>query len=208
MTNNEQRNKTITIFAGVNGAGKSTFYYTHCGKIDYGVRLNTDEILQEKKKDWRSIRNQIDAAKIVLKEQATCLDYGISFNRETTTIGRKTMIMLLTAKEQGYIINLIYIGLENLDLAKKRVLKRVQKGGHGVEAGYIESRYKCAKDNLLQVYKFFNNVEIYDNSYKNFQLVAKISEGNVIQKNNCCSWGDKILEAILSPKNSEEETIQ
>ena len=33
-----------TLFAGVNGAGKSTFYRT-LGQ-DFGVRVNTDEILK------------------------------------------------------------------------------------------------------------------------------------------------------------------
>ena len=39
--------KVFTIFAGVNGAGKSTLYYT-LGD-DFGIRLNSDEIIKNDK---------------------------------------------------------------------------------------------------------------------------------------------------------------
>ena len=38
--------KTYTLFAGVNGAGKSTFFKSL--DIDFGTRINIDEIVREK----------------------------------------------------------------------------------------------------------------------------------------------------------------
>ena len=45
---------TYTIFAGVNGAGKSTLYSTLLQENhDFGVRVNSDEIVISNGGDWR-----------------------------------------------------------------------------------------------------------------------------------------------------------
>jgi len=45
--------KTYTLFAGVNGAGKSTFFKSL--DIDFGTRINVDEIVRDQfSHDWQS----------------------------------------------------------------------------------------------------------------------------------------------------------
>ena len=54
--------KTFTIFAGVNGVGKSTLYVAD-NLSDLGVRLNSDELVREAGLDWRSTEAQLKAGK-------------------------------------------------------------------------------------------------------------------------------------------------
>lgn len=48
------------IFAGVNGARKSTLYNTIIPDLDLGIRINTDEIVRNIE-DWRSNQDQVKA---------------------------------------------------------------------------------------------------------------------------------------------------
>lgn len=45
--------KIYTIYAGVNGAGKSTFYHSSIFKGNNCERVNADEILKENNGDWK-----------------------------------------------------------------------------------------------------------------------------------------------------------
>ena len=54
--------KKLTIFAGVNGAGKSTFYNL-ISLPNLGIRLNSDEIVKNNNDAWQDMRAQIKAGK-------------------------------------------------------------------------------------------------------------------------------------------------
>ncbi len=51
--------KRLYVFAGVNGAGKSTFYVRQLedDKI-YGLRINSDELVREFG-DWRNAKDRL-----------------------------------------------------------------------------------------------------------------------------------------------------
>ena len=56
--------KKYVIYAGVNGAGKSTFYNM---KSQYNLpRVNTDEIVKELG-DWKNVADVMRAGKIAVK---------------------------------------------------------------------------------------------------------------------------------------------
>ena len=63
-----KNNKKAVIFAGTNGAGKSTFYNMSQDIPDFKetVRINTDEIIR-KIGDWRSDADQMKAGKTGIK---------------------------------------------------------------------------------------------------------------------------------------------
>ena len=77
------------------------------------------------------------------------------------------------AKEQGFEIILFYVCLESAELAYERVLRRVQKGGHGVPKKVVEKRFKRSLSNFKAIKDsgLIGTVYIYDNSTA-FQLVA------------------------------------
>jgi len=55
--------KRYTLFAGVNGAGKTSLYHAAFENNDVaGVRVNLDEIVRQSG-DWRDARVQLNAGK-------------------------------------------------------------------------------------------------------------------------------------------------
>lgn len=84
---------TYTIFAGVNGAGKSTLYSTLLHENhDFGVRVNSDEIVISNGGDWRNQSDQAKAMKMAVKLIKDCINKAVSFNQETTLTGRSMII--------------------------------------------------------------------------------------------------------------------
>lgn len=131
--------KKYILYAGVNGAGKSTLYGTaHC-HADM-PRVNTDEILYEFG-DWRCQEDLIKAGKIAVQRIRKYLDKGISFNQETTLCGHSIFRTIQNAKKAGYQIEMHYIGLDNSQIAKSRIKKRVEIGGHGIADEDVDWRY-------------------------------------------------------------------
>lgn len=77
------------------------------------------------------------------------------------------------ARKEGFEIILFYVRLESAELAYERVLRRVQKGGHGVPKEVVEKRFKRSLSNFKAIKDsgLIDTVYIYDNSTA-FQLVA------------------------------------
>lgn len=167
--------KKYVIYAGVNGAGKSTFYNM---KSQYSLpRVNTDEIVKELG-DWKNVTDVMRAGKIAVKRIDEYFSQGISFNQETTLCGHSIFRNMQRAKQQGYVIELFYVGLDSAEIAKERIARRVERGGHGIPDEDVERRYVESLKNLRKVIELCDLVSINDNTetmrrfaiYRNGQL--------------------------------------
>ncbi|MBB6715565.1 zeta toxin family protein [Clostridium gasigenes] len=124
--------RTYTIFAGVNGAGKTSIYKSiYYNENKYEKRINTDEMVAIIG-SWQDNNIQIKCAREAVKFMKYYIENGISFNQETTLSGRSIIRNIKLAKENGFYIAMNYIGVENPEIAKTRVRIRVKKGGHGI----------------------------------------------------------------------------
>lgn len=96
------------------------------------------------------------------------------FGFETTLSTRSYVHLIGEAKKQGYSIVLIFFWLESVDLAKARVLARVEKGGHNIPSKVIERRYIRGSENFFTVYKeLADKWIVYDNSHEVPEIMAK-----------------------------------
>ena len=111
--------KKYIVFAGVNGAGKTTFYQTYPEMMNM-PRVNVDEIVRGLG-DWKNPKDVAEAGRIAVRAIKQYFDEGRSFNQETTLCGKSILRNIQRAKDYGYYIELYYVGLESADLAKKRV---------------------------------------------------------------------------------------
>lgn len=76
--------KTYTIFAGVNGAGKTSIYKS----IYYDEkRINTDEMVA-RVGSWKDNNLQMKCAREAIKLIKQYISEDISFNQETTLSGK------------------------------------------------------------------------------------------------------------------------
>lgn len=153
--------KKYVIYAGVNGAGKSTFYNM---KSQYNLpRVNTDEIVKELG-DWKNVTDVMKAGKIAVKRINEYFSQGISFNQETTLCGHTIFRNIERAKQEGYVVELFYVGLDSAEIAKKRIARRVERGGHGIPTEDVERRYVESLKNLGKVIEMCDLVSINDNT--------------------------------------------
>ena len=187
--------KIFTLFAGVNGAGKSTLFSVDTA-ADLGVRLNTDEIVKERGWDWRDATAQLRAGRELLRRQKECLEKGVSFNQETTLSGVSILKAIQTAKAQGYLIRMRYVGVSSSEIAKERVSKRIAMGGHGVSGETIDRRYNASQENLKKVFPLCDTVNIYDNSGDGLVLVASYVDGTWIRSGVSCLWADELISSL------------
>ena len=135
---NKNEKTNYTVFAGINGAGKSSLY----GEVDkepLGVRINADEIAKEIG-DFNDPKVQFKAGRIAVEKMRTCIKDRVDFNQETVLSGRNTIVQMQKLKSEGYRIRLMYIGLENKELAVERVTERVKNGGHNISKALIDRK--------------------------------------------------------------------
>ena len=191
--------KKAIIFAGVNGAGKSTFYNMSQDIPDFKetVRINTDEIVREIG-NWQSDADQMKAGRIGIKLRNVAIRQGKSFNEETTLCGKTIIKLFEKLKENGYKINLYYVGLKNSDIALVRIKNRVANGGHNIPAEKVRKRYEESINNLEKVIPLCDSVSVFDNS-ESFRRLATTKEGKLIQKaDKVPFWFNSKLKNLIS----------
>lgn len=171
--------KKYVLIAGVNGAGKSTLYQL-VDSLKNMERVNTDEILREFG-DWKDAKDLLKAGKIAVNKIAQYMNDGITFNQETTLCGKTVIKNISKAKELGYFIELHYVGVDSVEIAKERVKHRVSQGGHGIPEKDIEKRYVETFKQLNEVLKECDLVAFYDNT-ENFRRFALCKKGKLVRK--------------------------
>ncbi len=169
--------KTYLLFAGVNGAGKSTLYQTLESNVMNMPRVNTDEIVKTFG-DWRNLGDVIKAGKIAIQQIENNFSSGISFNQETTLCGASIMKNILRAKELGYTVIVHYVGVESATIAKERVRKRVENGGHGIPDKDVDRRYIESFQKLKDIIPICDQVILYDNT-RTFNRIAVYEKGTM-----------------------------
>ena len=194
--------KNLYIFAGVNGAGKSTFYINQLEDDDfYGARINSDEIVREFG-DWNNPIDQNRAGRLAIKLRNSYLQKGIDFNIETTLSGHSIVNFIKKAKINNYRITVFYVGLNSVELAKQRVAIRVAKKGHDIEEKTIERRFVQSFDNLVKIIPIADVLYFYDNSqvianeqqqkFANLEKIAEKQKNNIYIQQNI-EWFDRVI---------------
>lgn len=180
---------TLTIFAGINGAGKSTLYkFQKTTKVsDLGVRICPDEIVEEMGGDWTNFVDIVNSGKIAIRRIDDCIKNKQSFNWETTLISRMFYQTVQRAKQQGFKVNINFIGVNDVELSLKRIQKRIKKGGHGVEEKIVRSRFKAQFDNIAEILELVDHAVFYDNSLV-MQVVGTYHNGKLRMYNKTFKW--------------------
>lgn len=182
--------KKYVIIAGVNGAGKSTLYQTD-DNLKTLPRVNVDEIVKEIG-NWKNVGDVFAAGKIAIKKIAEYFEKGISFNQETTLCGKSIIKNITKAKTLGYFIELHYVGVDSVEIAKARVKHRVMQGGHGIPERDIEKRYRETFDQLNFILKECNLIAFYDNT-ENFRRFAICKNGKLVRiSHKIPDWFSKV----------------
>ncbi len=174
--------RKLYIIGGCNGAGKTTASFNILPELlNCKEFVNADEIARGLS-PFQPEKVSIEAGRLMLVRIDELIKSHQDFSFETTLSTRSFVSTIKTAKENGYYITLIFFWLESIQLAKDRVKKRVEEGGHNIKPEVIERRYNSGIGNLFN--RYANTVDsllIYDNSNIESELIAeKEQEGEFI----------------------------
>lgn len=114
----------LIMLAGPDGAGKSTFYESHLQTLELRF-LNADILARAANMDDYTAADTIAA----IRDQRIAA--GLSFVTETVfsdPVGEKVRVLVQAAR-RGFEVTLIYIGLKDPKLSRRRVEALVKAGG-------------------------------------------------------------------------------
>lgn len=181
---------------GPNGAGKSSL--AEIFVPDDAVIINGDKIREETKN-------------LQLAEQKTknLIEGAIILNRpicyESNFLDPRDRDFYLSFRAQGYVLQMIYLGLNSIEESVQRVSQRTNLGGHFVDMSSIELNYKHGLRNAISNYKDFDSVLLVDNPVgkkRHTEIVFASEKGEEIFKaNELPSWSKSFLYHVNNPKH-------
>jgi predicted ABC-type ATPase len=171
--------RLLLVVAGPNGAGKSTFVETFITPTNILV-VNPDEMAKALSPD-NPEAIAYEGARVADAWRRDLVARGVSFCMETVFSdphGAK-LDFLKECQAQGYVVALIFIGLDSADLSRGRVMERVDAGGHDVPDEKIDARFPRAFTNLRLALSFVNQALLFDNSSADepYRFVAEFRDG-------------------------------
>jgi predicted ABC-type ATPase len=175
----------MIIIAGPNGAGKTTSAPALLqDALQVDDFINADVIAQGLC-GFQPEKEAIRAGRIMLNRIDSLAKEGINFAFETTLASRTFANWMPILKKQGYQLFLVFLWLENVELAVSRVKERIKMGGHSVPEETIRRRYNSGIKNFFNLYQpLLDGWKFYDNSnMNNVSLIASGNKDNVIIEN-------------------------
>lgn len=174
----------LIVIAGSNGSGKSTFFdlflrpralrFVNADLIAAG--LGSD--------DLASVGYR--AAELADIERRALIARGDTFVMETVLSdphGAKLGLLNL-AKESGYHIAFLFIGIDGPELSSARVSQRVMQGGHDVPDEKIVARFPRTLANARVALQLADAGWVFDNddAAAPFRLVMVTRDGDVVER--------------------------
>lgn len=138
---NARDRPTRWIIAGPNGAGKTTFALKYLPEVaDCQYFVNAD-LIAAGMSPLAPDRERLTANRLFLAEVERHIQARHDFGFETTLAGRGYLRLIRRLKTNGWRVELIYLALPNVEMAKLRVAERVSHGGHDIPVPDIERRF-------------------------------------------------------------------
>lgn len=184
---------TITVLAGVNGAGKSSiagefaetasdFYFnpdTIAAKV---CALHPDISLPlANGHAWQIGKSLLE----------TAIREGKDYRFETTLGGQTIPRLLKEAAKAGQRVNLWFCGLNSPESHIRRVRSRVARGGHTIPDQKIRERWDSSRKNLILLMPHIDHLRVYDNSIEADPAAGKTPQPIL--------WLELLQRKILAP---------
>lgn len=171
---------TLTVIAGPNSAGKSTFTRATQEALRVPI-IDPDSIAMQLRPD-NAEAAALAGGKQAIKRARAYLDNNQSVAVETTLSGNTYLRMMVEAKSKGWQVNLIYVGVDNVQISIERVAQRVAAGGHNVSKEDIRRRYTRSLTNLKIAIQQADYTSIFDNSARvGYRKILTIAAGRITE---------------------------
>ncbi len=199
---------TLLIVAGCNGSGKSSFSKSLVSgdfvPFDYDIHflkfyasLFDSDIREEMAHNmaFAELENQIRRA----------IANGDNFCYETN-FNSTPLYWPQHFKKHGYKLHLIYLCLDSIEEAKRRVAIRVQNGGHFVPDSEIKKRYFEGFANLSSHFTYFDLIDIFDSSAysKEPRYILSVENGTITTKSELPEYLVTLMPNIAKGINEKK----
>jgi predicted ABC-type ATPase len=197
---------TLTVIAGPNGTGKSTFTRATQEALRVPIIDPDNEARQLHPNNPEAAA--IAGGKQAIKRARAYLDNSQSFAVETTLSGNTYLRMMVEAKSRGWQINLIYVGVDKVQISIERVAQRVAAGGHNVLQEDIRRRYTRSLTNLKIAIQQADYTSIFDNSARaGYRKILTIAGGRITERSRKLpEWIIAALPQELIEPNENQST--
>lgn len=156
----------LTVIAGCNGAGKSSFANALSPKgtvsFDYDKEFlriyNSQSDSELRERIAHNLAREI-MENGILEAISTKVNYTYETNFNSTPLYWPEKF-----KKAGFKLILFFFCLDSIAEAKKRVQIRVENGGHFVPEWEIERRYHLGYQNLNDHWTYFDEVHLFNTS--------------------------------------------
>lgn len=187
------RRPRLIVVAGPNGVGKST--YSRTAFASGFLLLDPDRYGIE-----RGDAAPITAGRRVVDRVHIALAAGESIVLETTLSGRFPLKVLQSARQSGYDVDLLYIGVSDVDECLRRVRMRVAAGGHDVPEADVRRRFTRSLAALPGAIQLASNVTIHDNAAaRPYRLIARRDATGTRVAPDVPAWVTAAIDALRSP---------
>ncbi len=162
------------IISGCNGSGKTTASYTLLPELlDCSEFVNSDEFAKSLA-PFHPETAYITASRYMLKKLRYLFTRREDFCIETTLATRSLLKTVKMAQDQGYFVTVVYLWLNNPEIAVRRVAARVDAGGHDVPPDVIRRRYYTGLEYFFELYSpVCDKWMLVDNSDNDFRIVVE-----------------------------------
>ncbi|WP_370677303.1 zeta toxin family protein [Pleomorphomonas sp. PLEO] len=157
---------SLILLAGPNGAGKSTLYETRVAPSFAAPFINADAIQRDELKDV-SLVASYKAAEIAAARRSEMLAEGRSFATETVFSHPSKLDIIEEARQRGYVVIVMHVGVDSPDLSVARVKERVCEGGHDVPEDKVRARFDRGGPLIREAVLLADRGMVFDNSRLN-----------------------------------------
>jgi predicted ABC-type ATPase len=154
----------LHLIAGVNGAGKTSFYRYFLERMTPGAEfVNADELARER---WPGHEDEhvVDAAGLAAARREELLDARETFVAETVFSHESKLELVEAAQRLGFRVFLYHVHVGSAELARARIATRVDQGGHDVPGDKVEARYERTLRLIPSAASFADMTLVFDNS--------------------------------------------
>lgn len=142
----------LYIIAGCNGAGKTTASETILPQmLNCREFVNADNIAKGLS-PFNVESVAFEAGRLMLTRISELVHENLDFAIETTLSTRSYRSLVERTQQQGYKVTLLFVWLQDVEMARERVALRVSMGGHDIPPHLIERRYHRGLQNLFEVF--------------------------------------------------------
>ena len=169
----------VVVIAGPNGAGKSTLAPALLrDTLNIPEYVNADTIA-EGLSAFAPEDASFEAGRVMLERLRGLASEEKDFSFETTLASRFYAGWLKELMDNGYWVSLVFLWLNNVELAVERVKTRVELGGHSIPEETIRRRYRRGLANLFDLYlPVVHSWRVFDASFRKPNEIARFTQAS------------------------------